>query len=870
MQLKIQDSFDVEDGLKSAILGMKTPTTPTDPGQMSFEGVSDPNDFWKWMTTALVPSVYKSKMYNGETLNPYEKNYIASFNRVVGGMFMLQHRRKRSNADNTFSKFYPVKYLDDEDTEPFGPLYQECGATCTEDCADGVNSRVEDGTCLFYKNKALLENSGIEGITNICDTFENVPLREEFCDGACLVTNDGTRSWDASNKQCTQCRGMCVQHFEDEDLAGGSLTRICEACTDYFEADPDGDDDNGRYATLGPLHFTSKAAGTNSCEQYKSRCLARMCDGCIDTGPPPLVFNSPIVYDVASPKCYALLPMCDDYLYTELAVTCTPTVLPEIGGCAPATIGEGVCNSGCNSQTCEWDRGDCCAQNLDSRSMPPCAAAWNGTSGWTGAIGDSDCHPECWNEFCLQDGGDCVFCTEPCMLAANTSTCAVCLNDCRSPECEAVCPDHSACTGDCTACPLENTCIPQDMQQRGGTTAADLVGIVNDLPQCFPQKVGDGTCDFECFTGTCSFDAGDCGTCPPECVLRQGDGICDAECYDACPREIEDCPDCSDGCTPFEVGDGTCNPECFNPLCSFDSGDCYYCGSDCVGKMGDGHCDAECYIGACELDGGDCNVCNPDTGCLNSLVNNGICDKACYNFECDFDGQDCYHCDLRPECSDKFVGDGTCDYDCYHEDCAWDGGDCDTACMTSEYGICKTYMTLDDTCQRECYFEECGWDGDADDLGVGNTDADGNIQRWAPRSGEGPCEPECSKDCQLHQIGDRTCDRTCFTEACQYDAGDCDVCATGCPWSWVHDGQCDPECYVESCFFDSNDQDVQGAVGDCSADTQCATGCTPFMVGNSVCDANCTSASCGFDGGDCGQFCGKIAMLSRFVCCPSR
>ena len=44
----------------------------------------------EWMMTALVPSVYQSKQYNGETMNPYEKNYIASFNRVVGGMFMLQ------------------------------------------------------------------------------------------------------------------------------------------------------------------------------------------------------------------------------------------------------------------------------------------------------------------------------------------------------------------------------------------------------------------------------------------------------------------------------------------------------------------------------------------------------------------------------------------------------------------------------------------------------------------------------------------------------------------------------------------------------------------------------------------------------------
>ena len=52
----------------------------------------------------------------------------------------------------------------------------------------------------------------------ICDTFETVPLREEFCEGLCLITRGATRSWDASNQQCITCRDMCVQHFETEDV----------------------------------------------------------------------------------------------------------------------------------------------------------------------------------------------------------------------------------------------------------------------------------------------------------------------------------------------------------------------------------------------------------------------------------------------------------------------------------------------------------------------------------------------------------------------------------------------------------------------------------------------------------------------------
>ena len=62
---------------------------------------------------------------------------------------------------------------------------------------------------------------------------------------------------------------------------------------------------------------------------------------------------------------------------------------------------------------------------------------------------------------------------------------------------------------------------------------------------------------------------------------------------------------------------------------------------------------------------------------------------------------------------------------------------------------------------------------------------------WTPRSGTGPCEAECSEGCQLFQLGNRECDRDCFTEACHFDSGDCNTCAPGCPWQYVQDGQCE-------------------------------------------------------------------------------
>jgi hypothetical protein len=328
-------------------------------------------------------------------------------------MFMIQERRLRANAGNRYSKFYPVEYLDLTDDQPFGPLYVECMDGQTEGCTEPT----------FDKNLALLENSGIEGITNICDTFENVPLREEFCDGVCLATNDETKSWDVSNQQCVTCRGMCISHFEAEDRpeAGGSLERICSSCIDYYEADG-ADPVDGIYAPLGDLHFHTSAPEAARCADYRSRCSQFFCDSCIDSGPVPLTLNAPIAFDSDSINCFAKLPICDDYLYAQRQLTCARTTLAEIGGCEPRTIGQGVCDPGCNTEACEWDRGDCCATNLEERGMASCAATWNGTAmSWArgdSAIGDGTCHFECWNEFCLQDGGDCSFCTEPCFKPA--------------------------------------------------------------------------------------------------------------------------------------------------------------------------------------------------------------------------------------------------------------------------------------------------------------------------------------------------------------------------------------------------------------------------------------------------------------------
>jgi hypothetical protein len=536
----------------------------------------------------------------------------------------------------------------------------------------------------------LIQNSGLDNINSICDTFENTPLREEFCDGICTtvripntpLTQFTVKSFLVTNKQCVTCRGMCIDHLIAEDIvapATPDYSRVCAFCRDFLDKT---NDPESIYQNSGSLHFhtadtssTSGEGSTGRCEQYRSTCAELMCPQCITFASCPVCENScqseeclavcpggsacdgtctacPLIWNPDErPECASLQPSCDSYLFDDLQATCSMSVLPSLGGCKPMDIGDGVCDAspanplkwpppssahpndetGCNTAACGFDGGDCCAHNLNRLGMPACENS-EGDAGavqlderqrpqppiWAGVLGDGSCEDSCWNEFCLQDGGvnasgaildagggDCAFCSEECM----TPSCAQCSSDCRSVECQAVCPGHSACSGECTACPLERLCISPD------TVPEHRADFVASLPHCYPQKIGDGVCDPECNIDSCNNDGGDCGNCPAACVLRGGDGVCDEDCFEICSSELVDCPECSPGCTTiFEVGNGMCQPECYSYECQFDDGDCYYCGADCVSKLGDGHCDVECYIGACELDGGDCNICNDETG----------------------------------------------------------------------------------------------------------------------------------------------------------------------------------------------------------------------------------------------------------------
>ena len=92
---------------------------------MRYEDVMAAEDLWEWLVQAIVPLFYGTFKYNKLTAKlSYEMNFIAGYNRLIGGMFLMQKRGTRLNSeycDTKFRKFYPICYSETPDTSGFGP-----------------------------------------------------------------------------------------------------------------------------------------------------------------------------------------------------------------------------------------------------------------------------------------------------------------------------------------------------------------------------------------------------------------------------------------------------------------------------------------------------------------------------------------------------------------------------------------------------------------------------------------------------------------------------------------------------------------------------------------------------------------------------
>ena len=70
--------------------------------------------------------------------------------------------------------------------------------------------------------------------------------------------------------------------------------------------------------------------------------------------------------------------------------------------CSVAWVGDGTCQSDCNIEACDYDRGDCGKTRTD-KSTKYCGEHWCLLS-W---VGDAYCDQVCNEEGCNYDGGDC-------------------------------------------------------------------------------------------------------------------------------------------------------------------------------------------------------------------------------------------------------------------------------------------------------------------------------------------------------------------------------------------------------------------------------------------------------------------------------
>ena len=333
---------------------------------------------------------------------------------------------------------------------------------------------------------------------------------------------------------------------------------------------------------------------------------------------------------------------------------------PELTECRGRveTVGDGYCDALNNTESCNFDGGDCCGSTCsDSTFM--CGgyvhasgadigeanfncldpqACENSESGCTecapgcnpALIGDGLCQAECWNAACNWDSGD------------GAGDCS-CVDLGLYTDCDGRCFDDSF---------LEWV---GDGYCDDGTFGLNLVCADwnDDLDDCedgawepplcqgYESEIADGYCDAYNNNPDCDYDGGDC--CASECF---------SDAY-PCPYDsgLYDCQDPNawenDGtfacdatlCDPSHIGDGTCHIDCWTAECGWDAGvdgfsDCsceelnevygepgFEFVADCNGQcyysffferwMGDGFCDQGEYglslnCEAFSFDSGDC------------------------------------------------------------------------------------------------------------------------------------------------------------------------------------------------------------------------------------------------------------------------
>ena len=121
IQFQTTDSFYISQALRDFVEDIDA-GEPGDP--LTMDDIMEGEDLLMWIQNGLVDAVFSDTKYNDEKMALWERNYLATFNKVIGGIFLLQSRGLRSDmrsCGTKFGQFYPACYAEDGEQQPFGP-----------------------------------------------------------------------------------------------------------------------------------------------------------------------------------------------------------------------------------------------------------------------------------------------------------------------------------------------------------------------------------------------------------------------------------------------------------------------------------------------------------------------------------------------------------------------------------------------------------------------------------------------------------------------------------------------------------------------------------------------------------------------------
>ena len=151
--------------------------------------------------------------------------------------------------------------------------------------------------------------------------------------------------------------------------------------------------------------------------------------------------------------------------------TTDSSVIDNNGGCNSFSnssfYGDGYCDDELNNHNCNYDAGDCCGPNVNTKYCTECKCRKVCNQFW----GDGFCNDINNNLACTYDGGDC------CGSNVNTAFCTECL------------------------------CLEEGEGESGGTTTPS---VVTTGEGCNPDWITDGYCDDINNKLNCNYDGGDC------------------------------------------------------------------------------------------------------------------------------------------------------------------------------------------------------------------------------------------------------------------------------------------------------------------------------------------------------------------------